>query len=209
VVLNLLRRHPIAASVCLSAGLVDVVRRVDSRIDPIEWPPPDPPETTGALAPSRELAGADTVVSWEGPEDVAFDAGGRLYTGIDQNHVVRTVEPVEADTTYADLERVAADDGTHWLAIPTPRDETLDGLHARPRMKRKFGKRPTSAMQQVEGDEYGLVLKPDADGEIVDSLQAPDGIGFGVTSATPPDGALSSGRCSATASSAPTSSDPT
>jgi hypothetical protein len=52
------------------------------------------------------------------------------------------------------------------------------------------------------------VLQLDADGEIVDSLQDPDGVVFGVTSATPHDGALSSGRCSATASSAPTSSDP-
>jgi hypothetical protein len=110
------------------------------------------PETTGAVAPSRELAGADTVVSFEGPEDVAFDAAGRLTTGTDQNHVVRTVDPVEADTTNATLERVAAVDGAHWLAITTPRDETLDGLHAWPRVKRQRGKLPKSALQQVEGD---------------------------------------------------------
>jgi hypothetical protein len=62
------------------------------------------------LAPNRELAGADTVVSCEGPEDVTVD-DGRLYTGTEENRIVRTVEPVGPDTTNADLERVATVDG--------------------------------------------------------------------------------------------------
>jgi sugar lactone lactonase YvrE len=345
MVSNLLRRHPVAATVLFGAAAGGAVRRVDSRIDPVEWHPPDPPETTGALAPNRELAGADTVVSCEGPEDVAFDSEGRLYTGTQQNHVVRTVNPVETDTTNADLERVAtvdgrplgmtfdgedllvcatdvglqsvsadgavttlsaraggrsiefaddlhvaddgtvyfsdatehaifqdelfelrdsgrllaydpgtddtsvvleglgfangvcphadgesllitetsryrvtrywidgdregeferfatnlpgypdnieaAADGTHWLAVPTPRDDLLDGLHARPWVKRQLGKLPTAAMERIEGDPYGLVLRLDADGEVVESLHDPDGVVFGVTSATPRNGAL-------------------
>jgi hypothetical protein len=37
------------------------------------------------------------------------------------------------------------------------------------------------------------VLQLDADGDIVHSLQDPDGVVFGVTSATPHDGSLSLG----------------
>jgi len=174
--------------VCLGAGLVGVVRRIDSRIDPVEWHP-------------RRRARSLPAGSWRrghgrqlrGPGGRRLRRGRPARHGPDQNHVVRTVGPVEADTTNADLERVAADDGTHWLAITTPRGETLDGLHARPRVKRQLDKLPTSAMQQVEGDPYGLVLQLDADGEIVDSLQDPGGVVFGVTSATPHDGALSLG----------------
>jgi sugar lactone lactonase YvrE len=345
MVLDLLRRHPVAATVLLAGAAVGAARLVDSRIDPVEWQPPDPPELTGPLAPNGELAGAATVVTCEGPEDVAFDDDGRLYTGTEGNHVVRTVEPVAADTTNADLERVAtldgrplgmtfdgedllvcatdaglqsvspdgavttlseradgrpiafaddlhvaddgtvyftdataheifqdelfelrdtgrllaydpdadetdvvlgdlgfangvcphadgesllvtetsryrvtrcwvdgdregdserfatnlpgypdnveaAEDGTHWLAVPTPRDETLDGLHGRPWLKRQLGKLPTAAIQQIEGDPYGLVLRLDADGEVVESLHDPDAVVYGVTSATPHDGAL-------------------
>jgi hypothetical protein len=83
-----------------------------------------------------------------------------------------------------------AEDGTHWLAVPTPRDETLDGLHARPWVMRQLGKLRKSAMQRIEGDPYGLVLQLRSDGEIIDSLHDPDGVVFGITSATPHDGAL-------------------
>ena len=45
-------------------------------------------------------------------------------------------------------------------------------------------------IQRIEGDPYGLVLRLDADGEIVESLHDTDGVVFDVTSATPHDGAL-------------------
>ncbi|WP_254841319.1 SMP-30/gluconolactonase/LRE family protein [Natronomonas marina] len=345
MVLKFAREHPLATVVLGGAGLVGAATLVDSRIDPTEWHPPEPPEMTGALAPNRELAGAETVVTCEGPEDVAFDDDGRLYTGTEDDDIVRTVEPVDATTTDVDLERFAtvdgrplgmtfdgedllvcatdaglqsvgpdgevttlsaradgqsiafaddlhvtddgtvyfsdatvhdifqdelfelrdtgrllayhpdsgettveldglgfangvcphadgesllvtetsryrvtrywfdgdragdaerfaenlpgypdnvevADDGTHWLAIPTPRDETLDGLHPRPWLKRQLGKLPTAAMEQINGDPYGLVLRLDESGEVIESLHDPDGGVFGVTSATPHGGAL-------------------
>lgn len=343
--LDLFRKHPVAATVLVGGAVAGAVRFVDSRIDPTEWHPPEPPALSGALEPNRELAGAETVVRCEGPEDVAFDAEGHLYTGTEDDEIVRTVESVDDDTTNAELERFAtvdgrplgmafdgedllvcaedaglqsvspdgevttlsavadgraiafaddlhvaddgtvyfsdatehdifqdelfelrdsgrllayhpesdettvelenlgfangvcpsadgesllvtetsryrvtrywfdgdrageyerfatnlpgypdnieaSGDGTYWLAIPATRDDVLDGLQARPWVKRQFGKLPKAAMEQISGDPYGLVLRLDDEGEIVESLHDPDGVVFGVTSATPADGAL-------------------
>jgi sugar lactone lactonase YvrE len=339
MVLKRLREHPLVATGLVAAGLAGAAASVESRIDPREWQPPEPPAMTGALEPNRELAGLETVVSCAGPEDVAFDEAGRLYTGTEDGAVVRTTDPVTPDTLDADTETFArtggrplgmafdgddllvcaedaglvsvgpdgrvtrlsttaggreiafADDlhvgeeavyftdatehdifqdelfelrdtgrllayhpetgettveleglgfangvcphadgesllvtetaryrvrryyvrgdragedeyfaenlpgypdnveapgdGTYWTAIPTPRDETLDSLHGRPWLKRQLGKLPKPAMQQIEGDPYGLVVRLDGDGEVIESLHDPDGGVFGVTSATP------------------------
>jgi sugar lactone lactonase YvrE len=345
MVLEPLRRHPLATAVLAGGAAVGALALADSRIDPVEWHPPKPPSTTGALEPDRALAGAETVVTCGGPEDVAFDDEGRLYTGTEHDEILRSVDPVDATTTDAatelfatvdgrplgmafdgedllvcatdaglqsvspdgsvttlsartdgravafaddlhvatdgtvyytdatvhdifqdelfelrdtgrllayhpetgettvelgalgsangvcphadgesllvtetsryrvsrywvdgdregEFERVAtnlpgypddveaAGDGTYWLAIPTPRDGTLETLHARPGLKRLLGTLPRAALEQVSGDPYGLVLRLDEGGGIVDSLHDPDGRVFGVTSATPHDGAL-------------------
>jgi sugar lactone lactonase YvrE len=84
----------------------------------------------------------------------------------------------------------AGDDGTYWLAIPSIRDESFDDLQGRPWVKRQLGKLPKFVLGQVNGDAYGLVLRLNADGEVIESLHDPDGDVFGVTSATPHDGAL-------------------
>ena len=97
---------------------------------------------TGSLEPNRAPAGAETVVTCDGPEDVAFDAEGRLYAGTGDHSVVRTVD---ADTTDAALEPFA----------------------------------------RLDGRPLGMAF----DGEAVESLHDPDGRVFGVTSATPHDGA--------------------
>lgn len=343
MVLGLVRRHPIAVGAVLAGVVAGTV--ADSRIDPVGWNPEDPPEMSGALEPNRELAGLDTVVSCEGPEDVAFDDEGRLYTGAEDGRVRRTVDSVADGATDLELETFAdtggrplgmefegedllvcaeaaglvsvspeggvtplstsadgrsiafaddlhvvddgtvyftdatehdifqdelfelqdtgrllayhpdtgettvelshlgfangvcphedgesllvtetsryrvtrywydgdregesepfaenlpgypdnveaADDGTHWVAIPSVRDPSLEALQGRPWVKRQLGKLPKAVLGQVSGDAYGLVLRLDADGEVVDSLHDPDGGVFGVTSATPRDGAL-------------------
>jgi sugar lactone lactonase YvrE len=82
-----------------------------------------------------------------------------------------------------------APDGTYWLAIPSLRVDLLDMLHAYPGVVRQLGKLPESATA-ISIDPYGLVLHLDEDGEILDGLHAPDGEVFGITSATPHDGAL-------------------
>ncbi|NHN60801.1 MULTISPECIES: SMP-30/gluconolactonase/LRE family protein [Halorussus] len=345
MVIRFLRDHPVLSGGLLVGAAFGVGSAIDSRLDPAAWRPPDPPDLRGALAQNRALTGSETVVTCEGPEDVAFDDEGRLYTGVADGTVRRTVDPVDADATDAALEvfartggrplalefdgddllvcaedaglvsvgpdgdvetlatraggrsiayaddlhvaddgtvyfsdatvhdqyqdelfelrdtgrllayhpdegettveldglgfangvapgpdgdsllvtetsryRVtrywhrgdregeseyfaenlpgfpdnvdAAGDGSYWVAIPALRDETIDRIHRHPWVVRQLGKLPESVLGQVAGEPYGLVLRLDADGDVVESLHDPTGGVFGVTSATPRDGAL-------------------
>ncbi|MFD1514214.1 SMP-30/gluconolactonase/LRE family protein [Halomarina rubra] len=339
-----IRRHPVLAAGLVVAGVAAVNRSQESRLDPVGWRAPDPPAMAGALAAGEELSGLDTVVSVDGPEDVAFDADGRLYTGAEDGRMYRTVDPVDDETTDATVEVFAetdgrplgltfegedllvagtgagllsvdtdgevttlaasadgrpinfaddiyvADDGTvyftdatvhgrfedelwelgdtgrllaydpdseetsveleglgfangvvpgpdgesllvtetsryritqffvdgdragehepfaealvgfpdnidtdgdgtYWVAIPSLRADILDTLHRYPWVIRQLGKLPDSATE-IDIEPYGLVVRFDEDGNVVESLHDPDGDVFGVTSATPHDGAL-------------------
>jgi len=64
---------------------------VPSRIDPAAYRPPAGPGLTGVLAPNELLKNAALLGGQrlEGPEDVAFDAKGRLYTGTGNGEIVR------------------------------------------------------------------------------------------------------------------------
>jgi sugar lactone lactonase YvrE len=66
-------------------------------IDPVAWKPPPAPELTGPLAPNDGLAGARRILDGigVGPEDIAFDGEGRLYTGFEGGLIMRT--PARAD----------------------------------------------------------------------------------------------------------------
>lgn len=340
-----LRRHPLATGGLLLGAAAGAWLATESSIDPVAWHPPPPPERTWPLAENRLLVGSEPVVRCAGPEDVAFDVDGRLYTGAADGTVYRTVDPVEADTTDARVEvfartdgrvlglefdgedllaaatdagllsiatdgsvttlvdsvggrRVAftddlhvaedgtvyftdatvhdlfqdelfelrdtgrllaydpeaeettveleglgfangvelgpegdsllvtetsrhrvtrywveggragvsepfaenlvgypdnvdaAGDGTYWVAIPSLRQDALDSLQAYPRIKRLYGKLPAALRGRVSGEPYGLVLRLDGDGEVVESLHDPTGGVHFVTSATPHEGAL-------------------
>ncbi|MFC5970165.1 SMP-30/gluconolactonase/LRE family protein [Halomarina salina] len=346
MVLGLLRRHPFVATGLVLGSAVALGRSRESRLDPAGWTPPTAPAMSGALAANDELAGLDPVVSVGGPEDVAFDDDGRLYTGAVDGRVYRTADPVDDSTTdatvevfahidgrplgltfegdgddllvagedagllsvaphgeatalatsaggqeiaYADDVHVAedgtvyftdatvherfedelwelrdtgrllayhpdtgettveldglgfangvvpgpagdsllvtetsryrvtrywvdgerageaepfaenlvgfpdnidvADDGTYWVAIPSLRADVLDTLHQYPWVVRQLGKLPASATE-IDVEPYGLVLRLDEDGDVVESLHDPGGDTFGVTSATTHDGAL-------------------
>jgi sugar lactone lactonase YvrE len=84
----------------------------------------------------------------------------------------------------------AAGDGTYWVAIPALRDPTLDWLQRHPWLVRQFSRLPDWTMERVTPDPYGLVLRMDADGEILGSHHDPTGRVFYVTSATPRGGDL-------------------
>lgn len=60
-------------------------------IDPVAWEPPPAPELVGPLSPNSGLAATRRLVEGlgVGPEDIAFDAAGRLYTGFADGRIVR------------------------------------------------------------------------------------------------------------------------
>ena len=342
-----LRRHPLAVGALVLGAAASVLARlsIESSIDPVAWHPPEPPSRSGPLAENRLLVGSDRVARVDGPEDVAFDDDGRLYTGAEDGTVYRTVEPVGPDTTDAAVEpfartdgrvlglefdgddllaaatdaglvsiaqdgtvetladaaggraiafaddlhvadggtvyftdatvhdlfqdelfelrdtgrllayhpdtgettveldglgfangvevgpdgesllvtetsryRVtrywiagdragesepfaenlvgypdnvdAAGDGTYWVAIPALRQDALDWLQGHPGLKRLYGLLPAAVRERVSGDPYGLVLRLDGDGRVVESLHDPTGDVHFVTSATPHEGTL-------------------
>ncbi len=58
--------------------------------DPLVGPPRDTnPAGTGVFLKNNRLAAAERLVSGEGPEAVAFDRRGRLYTGLANGDIVR------------------------------------------------------------------------------------------------------------------------
>jgi 2-keto-4-pentenoate hydratase/2-oxohepta-3-ene-1,7-dioic acid hydratase in catechol pathway/sugar lactone lactonase YvrE len=65
--------------------------QADPGADPAPWTPPPAPALTGVLAPNQVL---DQVERWEvpggtRPEDVVFDAAGRLYAGVEDGRIWR------------------------------------------------------------------------------------------------------------------------
>ena len=65
--------------------------QADPRADPEPWTPPPGPALIGVLAPNHVL---DRVERWEvpggtRPEDVVFDAAGRLYAGVEDGRIWR------------------------------------------------------------------------------------------------------------------------
>ena len=68
-----------------------VVFLVSSPIDAAPWSPSPRPEQTGSLAQNDALAGAELVAAGriQGPEDIAIDGRGRLYTGGEDGRIYR------------------------------------------------------------------------------------------------------------------------
>lgn len=59
-------------------------------IDPRRWQPPRAPEMAGIYAPNDRLADLETLhVPGTGPEDIAIDDDGNVYTGLDDGRVLR------------------------------------------------------------------------------------------------------------------------
>jgi sugar lactone lactonase YvrE len=73
-------------------------------IEPVAWEPPEAPELEGPYAVNDALTR-----SWRlledagiGPEDVAFDAEGRLYTGFEDGRIVRMALPKGEPRLFAE-----------------------------------------------------------------------------------------------------------
>jgi sugar lactone lactonase YvrE len=69
-------------------------------ISPAAWTPPTAPELAGPYAKNNRLAGVQRLDTGSGfaPEDVALDAQGRIYGGLEDGHIMR-LEPDGAHAT--------------------------------------------------------------------------------------------------------------
>ena len=98
--------------------------QADPHADPAPWTPPPAPALTGVLAPNQVL---DQVERWEvpggtRPEDVVFDAVGRLYAGVEDGRIWRW------PATYPDSGRAELFADTHGRPLGLeidPRDGAL------------------------------------------------------------------------------------
>lgn len=65
-----------------------------SPIDPVAYQPPPKPEMKDVWAPNHKLRTAEAIATGKlrGPEDVAVDAKGRIYTGLADGRIVRIEE---------------------------------------------------------------------------------------------------------------------
>ena len=84
-------RRPGATARARWSIVVRAGEQADPRIDPAPWTPPRAPAWAGALARNQML---DQVERWEvpggaKPEDVVFDAVGRLYAGVEDGRIWR------------------------------------------------------------------------------------------------------------------------
>ncbi|MEQ5836611.1 SMP-30/gluconolactonase/LRE family protein [Marinobacter sp. NFXS9] len=76
---------------------------------------------------------------------------------------------VFADNLPGFPDGVAADSqGRFWVALPTPRNPTVDWMQPHPWIKEQVAKLPDSLQPPVQ--EYGLVMAFDADGKLLASL---------------------------------------
>ena len=73
-------------------------------IEPVAWDPPPPPELVGPYAPNDALTRGRRLLDGigHGPEDVAFDAEGRLYTGFEDGRIFRMALPDGEPELYVD-----------------------------------------------------------------------------------------------------------
>ncbi len=101
-----------------------VGEQADPTADPAPWSPPPAPANIGVLAPNHVL---DQVERWEvpggtRPEDVVFDASGRLYAGVEDGRIWRW------PASYPESGRAELFADTHGRPLGLeidPRDEAL------------------------------------------------------------------------------------
>jgi len=89
------------ASGVAALGVVALLA-MPSPIDPLAWSPPAAPAPTGVLSANQELSHAELVTATpDGPEDITFDAQGRLYTG-DESGIIYRQSPGSPAERFAD-----------------------------------------------------------------------------------------------------------
>ena len=76
-----------------------------AKIDPVAWQAPEGPGLVGPYALNDGLAGAEiiTLQDGRGPEDVAVDAEGRIYGGLEDGRIIRVLADGRQET-FATIE---------------------------------------------------------------------------------------------------------
>lgn len=118
-------------------------------IAPVAWDPPEAPDLAGPYALSDALTRGERLLenAGVGPEDVAFDAEGRLYTGLEDGRIARVPLPSREARLFADtggrplgmvfdpLGNLLVADATRGLLSISPRGEVsvlATGVNDRP-----------------------------------------------------------------------------
>ena len=99
-----MKRRILAVAVLVLLALVAYLAWWPVPIEPVAWTPPPAPELTGPYALNEDLARSTRLLEdiGIGPEDVAFDAEGRLYTGFEDGRIVRMQLPRAEPRLFAD-----------------------------------------------------------------------------------------------------------
>lgn len=81
----------LAVLVMAGAGAATFWWQSTPSLDAVTWQPAAAPAMTGALAPNTDLKKAELLATGQihGPEDIAFDAQGRLHAGLHDGRIIR------------------------------------------------------------------------------------------------------------------------
>ena len=117
-------------------------------IAPVKWNPPPPTPFEGRFAANDKLG---RVELWrtpgEGPEDVAFDSAGNLYTGLADGRVLR-FEPGGGDP------QVLFSTGGRPLGVEVDADDRLIVCDADKGLLRWSGGAPVVVVDSYEGEDF-------------------------------------------------------
>jgi sugar lactone lactonase YvrE len=73
-------------------------------IDPVAWTPLPPPPLSGDYEPNTRLAQVEKLSAGHNPEGVAIDAGGRIYTGLEDGRILRLRDDGREPELFARVE---------------------------------------------------------------------------------------------------------
>lgn len=88
--------------IVIGAGVLLYLLFGPSRADPAKWQPPPAPPLEGDYAANSRLTEMERLpVGGAGPEDVAFDKQGRVYSGLEDGRIVRLQAHGSEPETFA------------------------------------------------------------------------------------------------------------
>jgi sugar lactone lactonase YvrE len=98
--MSLLKRFLLLVVLLIGAALIYLLL-APTKIDPVAWQPPVPPDLAGPYQQNSRLSSTQRLSLGDGnaPEDVALDSAGRIYGGFDDGRIMQ----LQADGTQPRL----------------------------------------------------------------------------------------------------------